>query len=1305
MFKITTENFIFNFRDYGAVMKKSLNLALLITVSLPALVYASSVNIQQDSSTVGIYRLDEEKASAKQEEQELKAKTVTSLVASQSKEDGSASNNPKIIKEEIEDGYIEKLLSPEGKVIAEKTVKDGEVVKKVLNYYHPNGQISRQITAMGDSKGFYAEEYYTNGKLAAQVTYLNENNKIGTEKRYDNNGMLRQEIPWVLPKKEDKNTPELVQTIREGNIITYYPDGHIAASFPVGKKGKNIFFNRQGQSIKEVENVNILNFAPDLNEENCKDKVVKLSLEELVELYEDEGDISYNKCGLPYRENFVYEIADIRGNVTSKISYDETGMIRKITPYVGGLKNGVEQKFDASGNLTAEINYTQGVKDGMANGYFPSKEIAFRKRYNNGQVSGTLTCYFPTGGVAAEFPYKNGLKEGTAKIYGPQAREIKFRGGKIEGMEVQTKQRIINPSKIGELAQADKGCLDFTNKRNDLQLEIDANINTIKKSFQIDIPQDCIDFTSFKPENSNYACYDKLNRLRAVFPTGYNRGEYATETVYDEKGNRIYNIPYYQKQRQGIAQKFNERGELIAEIPYNHDKQAESSRSYHPNGAVKEMITIADEADKSVYVRYEKDGKLAFSANYNQGEKKDAFISDPSKNKDIFIRFYEDKMDYVREVNATNPFNYIEYNLAMGEYLVYKDNKLIKGGHICGYEKAEEESEKPEAKVIKAAPKAEEKLPQADIKPITKEPSNEENDDKTFAVIEKLNKAEDVSEKDISKKEKVEKENPAVTAENKISSKKQDTVKENQSVKKDREIKETIPSVAEQEQPTEIKADQQTAPEVETAQGSTINQVQSVTEEKAEISQAKQTEEKVSVEVEDKVKETEKAQSISTQKVSEDKPVASAIPIIASKTVKANEPDKAIKAEKEAVSVKAEEKASEISPILPEEAAPLVEDLEPISFEDIKVKNAIIPTAEEKKEAELAAKNIGPVSKPDIEDLADVVSKEHISKNEVKPEKEATETQKLYYPNGNLRKTIKTTGGRTEEIKEYSKTGLLITDTMYEKEGILIEKYYGSGEIRRKTHKDYTDNAVMAFVSREDFYDNGKPRYEIQRKPETLLFSDKEYYLEGGVKAETEQTGALVFITKEYAKDGKIVKETEQHGTGVIEKEYNEQGKVESLKLNKAAMPQNLAKNSADMLKDSLKVYGKKGGVTSEFKSDNKSNTILEYYGNGKVKTEIIFYNNGEISVKSYDKEGNLAKFAYLAPSGKLHIQKPSVQTIRSYRERYWVDYNNPRWIENQDKYSIKSIARLNIDTAAYILAELKVEVPEVLKKLYDVYK
>ena len=88
----------------------------------------------------------------------------------------------------------------------------------------------------------------------------------------------------------------------------------------------------------------------------------------------------------------------------------------------------------------------------------------------------------------------------------------------------------------------------------------------------------------------------------------------------------------------------------------------------------------------SVLVRYNKDGTLAFSLNYNEGEKTDAFLAEPQKNKDIYLKFYEGELDNIREVNASNPQNYIEYNLASGEYTVYKNSELIKGGKICGYE-------------------------------------------------------------------------------------------------------------------------------------------------------------------------------------------------------------------------------------------------------------------------------------------------------------------------------------------------------------------------------------------------------------------------------------------------------------------------------------------------------------------------------------------------------------------------------------------------------------------------------------------
>lgn len=749
---------------------------------------------------------------------------------------------------------------------------------------------------------------------------------------------------------------------------------------------------------------------------------------------------------------------------------------------------------------------------------------------------------------------------------------------------------------------------------DELALDLEANANTVTKAFALDLPDSCRDFSSFKPEKSNYACYDVLNRLRAVFPTGYNRGEYAIETVYAENGQHLYDIPYYQKQKQGFAKKFDDKGHIVAEIYYSRDKLAESSRSYHDNGAVKEMLTIADGAPRKLLVRYNKDGTLAFSLNYNEGEKTDAFLAEPQKNKDIYLKFYEGELDNIREVNASNPQNYIEYNLASGEYTVYKNSELIKGGKICGYEN----------RTADAAPSTSATSSTSAAPSMSTTPST--------AVAPATDAAASLT--------------AAASAASSVTSSQSESVLQ----PAPKQVSEAPVSAA--GTPAAAVPASSSAASVSDAAPSTVAPVSSA--------------------------------SVAA-------PASKEVPAAASSVQKADIP---VRSEK-----------NEVSPVLPEDAAPMVEGLEPVSFDDIKLKNAIIPTAEEKKQAELAAKNIGPVAKPDIDALADVVDKEHVSIGGEKTSGSLAKTEKFYYPNGNLRKTIKTRGGRTEEIKEYSKTGLLLTDTVYKDDGILIEKYFGSGEIRRKTNKAYTDNPVMAFISREDFYDNGKARYEITRKPETLLFSDKQFYPDGTLKVETVQNSPLSYTISEYDKAGKLVKVIKQLGPNILEEVYDASGTVKSLKLNGADMPVKFAKNSSGLLRDNMKIFAKNGAVSSEFKADEKQNTLLEYYKNGKVKTEIVFYNNGEISVKAFDREGALEKFAYLAPDGKLHLQKPSVRTVSAYRERHWVDYNNPRWIENQDRYSVKSVARLNLDTAAYILAELDMQAPEMMKKLYDIYK
>jgi len=1078
MLKWTCKNSVFNMFDYGVAMKKILVLTLIVLASLGR--YASAEG-SADTSNSTRYKLDEEKTTAYEvREADKEIASTNALELEKAKGLDIKNDEPRVVTETTSNGRIEKLVDSEGKVIAEKTIENDKIVKKVLNYYYPNKQLMRKVTALDNDKGFYAEEYYNNGKISSQATFINEDNKIGIEKKYDSTGVLRQEIPWVMD--DNKKNPK---TIRSGYITTYYPDGQIAAVFSVGKNGKTIFYDTQGFPIKEIEDNQILNFSKELTEQDCRGTAIQLGLEELVELYEDEGDISYNKCGFPYRENFVYEVIKKLENRETKISYDENGMIRRITLYNEGKKDGIEKKYDANGNVTAEINYRDGKKEGYATGYFPTREVAFRKRYEDGKVVDKLTCYFPTGDVAAEFNYKDGLKEGTALVNSPIKATLQFSKGKMLNVKNENKTRKL-VSALSILKDTAEHCLNLKDSLIDMTTLIQDKVNSIRSSFVINMPQECSNKDNFVIEKTKMVCYNAAHKYLSVLPVIYKRGEYVTEKVYTPEGKLIYEIPYMKKNRQGWAREYNEKEIVISEMYFNQDKLSENARSYYPNGKIKDVITESTDSPHKVLARYKENGELEFSLNYKGEEKQTAYINDAANGKDITIYYYQGKPDSIRESEINNPYNFTEYNLALGEYTVYKNNDLVKGGKLC------------------------QESPAKDVEVIT------------------LKRMED-----------------------------------NKSQVKEKEIAtENIPGM----------------PKVEDI-------------------------------------------------------------------------------------INSDEKLPE-PPVVTAEEAPIVRDLSPLDEKEVfadnelkdEMKHALIPSEEDKRQTELAAQNIGPKATPDIEQLVDVVQKETVSIGGLRAQdNNESKTEKFYYPNGNLRKTVKTKGSRTEEIKEYSKNGLLLTDTMYEQDKIIIEKYFGSGEVRRKTQKSYDDNAVTAFMMREDFYDNGKLRYEIKRQPQTMLFTEKTYFPDGKIKSEIVQTGALTFKIKEYDQNGDIVKETTQ--------------------------PQ-----------------------SSDIKMAKDSQALRTYNAKGKLKTEIIFYNNGEISVKSFDANGSLSQFAYLAPDSKLHIEKPELRIIPSYRERYWVDYNNPHWIENQDKYSILSIARLNLNIATKILEELHVEIPAPLKRLSEKY-
>lgn len=1092
-------------------MKKTLIYVLGLTVSGMALAAAET---QTNVSISEKYQLD----NAKNAQYQMRAQNKTTADDT-NKNLMEKSITPKIITEEIPGGKIEKLLDQSGKVVAEKTIKSNKITNKTLNYYYPDGKLMRKVIAADDDSGFYAEEYYTNGKLAGQSKYLNELNKIGIERKYDANGTLRQEIPWELIKIPDQNNWQ--QTRRYGNVVTYYPNGKKAAVFPVGKPGKTIFYNLQEQPIKEIENSQILNFPKEMTEEDCQGKTIHLGLQSLVELYEDEGDISYNKCGMPYRENFLYEIEDRQGEKSTVLSFDETGMIRRLTPYINGLRHGIMQKFDAAGNITAEIPYQEGGKNGEAKGYFPTKEIAFRKQYVQGKVEGKMTCFFPTGEIAAEFFYQNGLKQGQAKINSPIKKDIQFKDDKIVDMpENNTKRQMV--SLLSLAPTQEQQCLDIKDKIHLWQSQINQNQIKLQQTFSLTIPQGCENIASFKNEEDNLLCLAADNKILAEIPAAYSLGKQVEERVYDRDKNLQYLIPYFNQKRQGWAKVYNNEKQIIAEMYYNKGELSGNSRSYFPNGQVKEILSYADDAPQNMMARYNDQGALQFSLTSTENRKKEAYLSIPAEQKEITIHYYEDKAENIKEGLNNEQKTVIEYNLALGEYVVYENDQLTKVGKLCGYE--------PSDKI----------------------------------------------------------------------------------------------------------------------------QVINIQPDSSKI--AKQTD------------------TLSPHEISLPEP-----------------------------------------PVLSAEDAPMIEDGEELGDLDKLVQNSLsdynnkqelhqqndlISMSDNQKKTELAAQNIGPITKPNIEKMADVVQKQKISTVPSKAEEDAEpKTEKLYYANGNLRKTIKTKGTRTQEIKEYSKNGLLLTDVMYNRDKILIEKYFGTGEVRRKTEKSYDDNAVLAFISREDFYDSGNQRYEIKRQPNTMLFSEKVYYPDGTVKSATTQNTVLSFFTEEYDKNGNLLKETEEQGEDVLIREYGPEKKLQKVTLNgKEVIPENAK------IKEKSLIYDRNGKLAAAFMQEKNHNTLLEYYANGQIKTEIIFYANGEISIKEFAGNKELIKFAYLAYDGKLHIEKPARKIIPAYRERHWVDYNNPKWIENQDKYSIRSIARLNLDVAAHMLKEMNMPELQMLKRLRAKY-
>jgi antitoxin component YwqK of YwqJK toxin-antitoxin module len=111
--------------------------------------------------------------------------------------------------------------------------------------------------------------------------------------------------------------------------------------------------------------------------------------------------------------------------------YYPTGVVKMVTSYVKGKKQGPQVIVDENGQVTEKAYFYDGQLHGTYVKY-NRKSIKEERTYQFGKLNGMLRLYHDNGKLMEESPYENGVREGIAKWYntdGEVTIEYLYRNG------------------------------------------------------------------------------------------------------------------------------------------------------------------------------------------------------------------------------------------------------------------------------------------------------------------------------------------------------------------------------------------------------------------------------------------------------------------------------------------------------------------------------------------------------------------------------------------------------------------------------------------------------------------------------------------------------------------------------------------------------------------------------------------------------------------------------------------------------------------------------------------------------------
>ncbi|WP_298900940.1 CDC27 family protein [uncultured Psychroserpens sp.] len=499
--------------------------------------------------------------------------------------------------------------------------------------------------------------YYFNNTYVSAIGEVKDENPVGNWTYYDERGQLKATGTLDLNGE------------RTGEWVWYYTDGTIKekAVYDNGKlNGSNTQWHENGKIYIEA------NYVSDSLENEYKSYNNKGALYQKKYYKKGKLDGVYNSY-FPVGEDILefdipYKNALVEGQV---LEYYSNGNIYSETNFSGGVKNGVQKKYDVNKKLSSEAYFLNGNYHGNYKTYHSNGTIYEEGNYVEGALEGTIKMYFRNGTLAGEFEYSNGKLDGDYKNYdydGKPLYEYSYRNGKIISYKFFDKKGNIikeDRKKGGELFYY--GFSSNGNITSEGLYDISGGKKGLWKFYTNN---------GVKYEEGNYID-DKAEGEHVTF---FQDGKKQSISTYKDNLLNGYYANYYKN------------GQLKSQGYYKDNMAHGEWRHYYINGTLRALEFYHKGNYHGDQIAYEANGKLSRKYAYKFGEMFEDARYDLNGELFEIVTFEPKTNTYKISYNHFNgnPDVEIEYvnGIKHGKYLRYdyEGNKRLTGNYLNGFE-------------------------------------------------------------------------------------------------------------------------------------------------------------------------------------------------------------------------------------------------------------------------------------------------------------------------------------------------------------------------------------------------------------------------------------------------------------------------------------------------------------------------------------------------------------------------------------------------------------------------------------------